>query len=84
MHHIFEVDEIIRLIASHLVDTGSEGTALALACSHRSLSTPVLDTLWEQGQTNFVELLKTFPSTAWVVASQTFVSPSRDSSLNMI
>ncbi|KAF9647206.1 hypothetical protein BDM02DRAFT_2746303 [Thelephora ganbajun] len=71
MHHVFELDEILRLIASDLIDTG-DGGALSLACCCRSFSTPVLDTMWEEGQSDFTTLLKTFPCSVWRVVNMTF------------
>lgn len=83
MHHIFKLDEIIRLVVGELVNSDSNSAALSLACSCRCLSDPVLDTMWEEGQTDLVKLLKTFPSSAGVVKDGTFVS-SRNFSSNVI
>jgi hypothetical protein len=75
MHHMFELDEILRLIASELVNTDCSGTALALACTRSSFSAPVLDTMWEEGQNDLTTLLKTFPPPVWAIADNKFVSP---------
>lgn len=76
MHHLFRVDEILRSIASHIVDTGHYESALSLACCCTTISAPTLDVMWE-GQTNFVTALKTLPpSSVWEVTGRTLVSPS--------
>jgi hypothetical protein len=76
MHHVFELDEILRIIAKNLTDTGRSGLqgALSLACCCKPFSAPVLDTMWEEEQTDFVVLLKTFPQSVWEITDHTFVS----------
>lgn len=82
-HKIFELDEILRLIAGELVNADNNGTALAFACSRRLSSDPVLDTMWEEGQGDFTTLLKTFPAPAWAINDGKFVSPSNNSLSNV-
>lgn len=82
MHHIFELDEILRLITGHLIESGGEG-ALSLACCCKHFSIPVLDTMWEEGQTDLVTLLQTFPPSVWEVDRRTFVSPRQLPSYRM-
>ena len=75
MHHVFELDEILRTVANELIASYRTDAALSFACSCKSFSIPVLDTMWEEEQRDFMTLLKTLPPSVWVVASQTFVSP---------
>ena len=74
MHHIFELDEILRLIAVHLTSISLKG-ALSLACCCKTLSAPVLDTMWGEEQEDLVTLLKTFPCSVWKADYKAFVSP---------
>ena len=64
MHACLNVDEITRLIASELVASGGERTAVALACCCKSLEDPALDLLWET-QAQVFPLLKSFPGDIW-------------------
>ena len=53
-HHIFEISELTRLIASQLIPI-SPKSAVNLACTCRYLEEPVLSTLWEtQGSLNIL------------------------------
>jgi len=45
-HMVFEVDEIFRPIAEHVVDLGGP-SAIALACCCRAFEEPVLSLYWE-------------------------------------
>lgn len=74
MHHMFELDEILRLITVHLAEISPKG-ALSLACCCKSFSTPVLDTMWGEEQKDLTTLLKTFPRSVWEVKAKIFVSP---------
>ena len=65
MHHCLRVDEILRLIASELVESGWRHTALTLACCCKSLEDPVLDVLWGARGEGLVPLLRIFPEDVW-------------------
>ena len=64
MHACLNVDEIVRLIAHQLVASRGKGTAVALACCHKSFEGPVLDVLWV-AQNELLPLLKSFPGDVW-------------------
>jgi len=63
-YHALNISELTRFIASQLVLTGAEKSAVNLACACRSLEEPVLSTLWER-QCHFFALLKVFPEGTW-------------------
>ena len=73
MHHIFEVDEILRFIASSITYEDLKD-AVPFACCHKSFSAPTLDTIWGQYQRDFTRLLKTLPSSTWIIVDGNFVS----------
>ena len=64
MHPCLRVDEIVRLVASELVASGSKGTAAALARCCKGFEDPVLDSLWEDGGW-LAKLLGVLPKDAW-------------------
>ena len=72
MHTCLNVDEIIRLVASELVASRAEATAVALACCRKSFEDPVLDTLWET-QESLLPLLRTLPRDVWVTGEEVSV-----------
>ena len=72
MHHVFEVDEILRLIASSLVYEG-QADAISFACCCKSLSAPTLDTLWGTGYYDLTQLLRTLPPNVWTIRGDAFV-----------
>ena len=47
MHPCFGLDEILRFLAYELVVSGARASAVALACSLKTIEEPVLDVLWE-------------------------------------
>ena len=63
-HRIFEISELTRLIASHLIPI-SRKSAVNLACACRYLEEPVLSTLWETQQRSLYLLLEVLPEGAW-------------------
>ena len=73
MHPCLNVDEIARLLASELVASGGDATAVALACCCKNLEDPVLDALWVT-QTLLGPLLEIFPEDVWE-GGREFVSP---------
>jgi len=73
MHHAFEVDEILRIIASS-IEYKNRKDAVAFACCRKSFSAPALDTIWGSWQGSFTTLLRTLPSSAWTIVDETFVS----------
>ena len=81
MHACLNVDEIVRFIAHEVVVSNAKGTAVSLACCHKSLEDPVLDTLWES-QDWLTTLLECLPRDVWnedgctVSALTTYVSCS--------
>ena len=75
MHHAFEVDEIIRLIASTFSDKDRED-AIAFASCCRTFSAPTLDTIWGTYQWRFTWLLRVLPPSVWTVVDKTFVRAS--------
>ena len=64
MHPCLRVDEIIRLVAYELVDSGAEGTAASLARCCKSFGEPVSDELWD-AQERLTPLLKCLPEDTW-------------------
>ena len=70
MHRVWEIDEIVRLIVSHL-KRHKQG-AVALACCSRSLSDIVLDSLWEH-LVGLSRLLKCLPRDTWTTRDFDFV-----------
>ena len=64
MHACLNVDEILRSIASELVQSGLRRTAVALACCCRAFEDPVLDALWET-KYHLMHLLRTLPQDIW-------------------
>ena len=64
MHHCLRVDEILRHVASELVASEGDATAVALACCCKSFEDPVLDALWET-QEELTPLFETFPIDVW-------------------
>ena len=75
MHHVFEVDEILRFIASNIVYGDCED-AISFACCRKSFSesAPTLDTIWGIYQWDFTRLLQTLPPSVWTIVDGTFVS----------
>ena len=73
MHHAFEVDEILRFIASG-IEHKDRKDAVSLACCCTSFSTPALDVIWGRCQPHFTALLKTLPPSIWTIVDGTFVS----------
>lgn len=80
MHHVFEVDEIIRFIASS-IELRDCRDAVSFACCCKSFSAPALDAIWGEWQRDLTELLKTLPPSVWVIIDGTFVSSSYKTSL---
>ena len=72
MHHVFEVDEILRYIAFKIVYEDRK-TAISFACCCKSFSAPALDTVWGL-QYEFISLLQTLPPSVWNIVDRTFVS----------
>ena len=72
MHHIFEVDEILRIITSSL-GYGEFEDAISLACCRKSFSAPALDAIWGTYQREFTWLLRTLPPSVWMIVDKTFV-----------
>jgi len=73
MHHVFEVDEIVRLIAFS-IEYEDRWDAVCFACCCKSFSSPVLDTIWGEWQRDLTRLLRTLPPSVWVFVDETFVS----------
>ena len=64
MHACLNVDEIVRLITSELVELKPGAAAVALACCCKNFEDPVLDVLWET-QDRLFPLLKSLPADVW-------------------
>jgi len=73
MHHCLNVDEIIRLLARTLVDSGAGATAVSLARCCKSFEDPVLDALWVT-QDRLLPLLRSLPGNVWKVEADRIVS----------
>ena len=73
MHHVFEVDEILRFIAFS-IDYKDRKDGVSLACCCKSFSGPTLDIIWEQYQRHLTTLLKTLPPSVWTTVDGPFVS----------
>lgn len=72
MHHVFEVDEILRLIALSIACEDRE-SAFSFACCCKSFSALTLDVLWGRYQCTFTMLLRTLPPHVWTITDNTFV-----------
>ena len=64
MHPCLDVDEILRVIARELVESGGKANAISLACCCKGFEDPALDVLWAT-QVGLLPLLKTFPGDVW-------------------
>ena len=64
MHPCLCVDEIVRLIAEELFETGTEADVVSLALCCKSFEDPALDVLWET-QDDLVPLFGTLPTDIW-------------------
>lgn len=73
MHHVFEVDEILRTIAFNVMYQLGGPDAVSFACCCKSFSAPALDALWGMGYYDFTHLLRTLPQTTWTVVGGAFV-----------
>ena len=73
MHHTFEVDEILRIIASS-IEYENRKDAVSFACCCKSFSAPALDTIWRTWQWSFTTLLRTLPPSTWNIEDKVFVS----------
>ena len=73
MHHVFEVDEVLRFIASS-IDHKHREDAVYFACCRKSFSAPALDVIWGRCQPHSTALLKTLPPSIWTIVDGTFVS----------
>ena len=76
MHACLNVDEIVRLIASELVESKSKAAAIALASCRKNFEAPVLDVLWET-QDGLLPLLKSLPVDAWNEGGCTVSTPTK-------
>ena len=86
MYPCFRVDRVVSLIASELVVSGWERTAVALACCCKNFEDLALDVLWETQSKLLEPLLDTLPDEVWgpwedVGILTLFVSHSLNSSL---
>jgi len=72
-HRVFKIDELTRLIASHLVVIRGRKSAVNLARVCRCLEEPVLNTLWE-AQDSPHTLLKVLPEETWSIEGEPFPS----------
>ena len=75
MHPCLRVDEILRHIASELVASEGEASAVALACCCKSFEDPVLDALWET-QEGLTPMLKTLPENVWINSERGVGAPT--------
>ena len=75
MHPCLNLDEILRLLAHILVESGAMATAVALALCCKSFEEPMLDELWGT-QDRLTPLLESFPRDVWKGKGRTFVSPT--------
>ena len=73
MHHAFEVDEILPIIASS-IKYENRKDAVSFACCCKSFSAPTLDFIWGIWQRSFTTLLRTLPPAAWTIVDKSFVS----------
>lgn len=65
MHHIFQIDELVREITKHMfVRHIPQRFVLDWTLTCKTISEPALDVLWET-QDNLINLLKTLPSDLW-------------------
>lgn len=67
MHHIFQIDELVREITRHMfVWCIPIRFVLDWALTCKTISDPALDVMWET-QDSLINLLKTLPSDVWEV-----------------
>jgi len=73
MHRFWEIDELVRTLATDLKWRNTYGSAIALACCSKRLGDIVLDSLWEH--LNLLgRLMRCLPPETWEIRDQTFVS----------
>ena len=74
MHHIFQIDELVKEITRHMfVWHTPQRFVLEWALTCKAISDPALDVLWET-QDSLINLLKTLPSDIWEVNRRKLVS----------
>lgn len=74
MHHLFEIDELVREITRHMFAWHPpQRFVLDWALTCKTISDPVLDVLWET-QDSLINLLKTLPSDIWEMNRRKLVS----------
>ena len=81
MHRFWEIDEMVRLLATILEQQYEAfASAVALACCSRGLEDIVLDTLWEK-LIGLNWLMQCLPADTWEIHDHEFVSAACSSQL---
>lgn len=85
MHRLWEIEEMVRLLATHLEKQhGASASAVALACCSKRLTDAVLDSVWEELR-GLDLLMKCFPPETWEIdPGGEFVSTSCYSPLALV
>lgn len=72
-HRCWELDEIIRAIAAHLVFDKARASAVSLASCSKSLEEPALGEVW-RGLSSLTPLVKCFPPEVWEIRDEILAS----------
>ena len=74
MHRFWEIEEMVRLLASDLEKRcEAPSSAIALACCSKRLSGIVLDSLWEVLPDGLRSLMECLPPETWEIRNDEFV-----------
>ena len=80
MHRFWEIDELVRTLATDLKQRNASASAIALACCSERLGDIVLDPLWEQLD-DLRRLMQCLPPDTWELREGTFVRTACSSPL---
>lgn len=73
MHRFWEIDELVRTLATELKWRATFPSAIALACCSKRLGDIVLDPLWEKLD-GLCRLMRCLPPDTWELRDRTLVS----------
>lgn len=71
-HRCWELDEIVRIIAAHLVSDEARASAVSLASCSKSLEEPALREVW-RNLSSLAPLVKCFPPELWEIEGEKLV-----------
>ena len=83
MHRFWEIDEMVRLLATILEKQyAASASAVALACCSKRLEGIVLDSVWEELR-GLGWLMRCLPQDTWKMHNGEFVSTTRSGPLSL-